>query len=90
MSRVCSTLSVGSPAYALKRDAPNWRRAFSPAPWRCTRTPASVPFYQAKRDDETLELIRAQLDETAFNRAWEEGRALTVDEAVALALGDAD
>jgi hypothetical protein len=30
--------------------------------------------------------IRAELEETTFAEAWEQGRKLTVDEAVALAL----
>jgi hypothetical protein len=38
-------------------------------------------------NDEALTLIRAQLDEDAFNDAHEQGRTLTADEAVALALG---
>jgi predicted ATPase/class 3 adenylate cyclase len=33
----------------------------------------------------TLKAIRAQLDEAAFAEVWEQGRALTVDDAVALA-----
>ena len=37
---------------------------------------------------ETLVIIRSQLDEAAFAEAWEAGRRLTVDEAVALALGE--
>jgi len=37
-------------------------------------------------NEETLAVIRAQLDEAAFAEAWEQGRALTADEAVALAL----
>ena len=36
--------------------------------------------------DETLTAIRGQLDEAAFAKAWEQGRALTADQAVALAL----
>jgi len=36
--------------------------------------------------EETLAAIRAQLDEAAFAEAWEQGRTLTLDEAVALAL----
>jgi len=47
----------------------------------------SVPRYVAERNQETLETIRAQLDEAAFAEAWEQGRTLTADEAVALALG---
>jgi predicted ATPase len=39
-----------------------------------------------RANDEALTLIRAQLDEAAFAEAWEKGRALTADEAVALAL----
>ena len=43
-----------------------------------------------ERNEETLANIRAQLDETAFAGAWEQGRALTPDEAVALALDSVD
>lgn len=49
-----------------------------------------VPLYQVKRNEETLTLIRQQLDEEAFAEAWEQGRALTLDEAVALALASLD
>jgi predicted ATPase len=45
-----------------------------------------VPLYQAKRNETTLATLRAQLDEAAFAEAWDQGRKLTVDEAVALAL----
>jgi predicted ATPase/class 3 adenylate cyclase len=45
-----------------------------------------VPLYQEKRNEETLHILHAQLDDTAFDKAWEQGRALTLDEAVALAL----
>jgi hypothetical protein len=47
----------------------------------------------ARMNEETVAAIRAQLDEAAFAEAWEEGRKLTAEEAVALALaeiGDAD
>jgi predicted ATPase/class 3 adenylate cyclase len=44
----------------------------------------------AEMNDRTLASIRAQLDEAAFAEEWEQGRALTVDEAVALALAEAD
>ena len=36
--------------------------------------------------DETLAAIRAHLDDAEFSEAWEQGRALSPDEAVALAL----
>ena len=38
------------------------------------------------REQEALTAIRHQLDEAAFAAAWEQGRMLTADEAVALAL----
>jgi hypothetical protein len=38
-----------------------------------------------RANDEALTLIRRQLDEAAVAEAWEEGRKLTADEAVALA-----
>ncbi len=39
-----------------------------------------------RMNEETLSAIRARLDEEAFAEAWEQGRKLTADEAVALAL----
>jgi predicted ATPase/class 3 adenylate cyclase len=39
-----------------------------------------------RMNEQTLSAIRDQLDETAFAEAWEQGRALTIDEAVELAL----
>jgi predicted ATPase/class 3 adenylate cyclase len=38
--------------------------------------------------DETLATIRTRLDDPTFTEAWEQGRQLTVDEAVALAIGE--
>jgi len=42
--------------------------------------------YDAPTVDDARTTIRSKLDETAFAEAWEQGRDLTVDEAVALAL----
>jgi len=47
---------------------------------------ASLRPWLAQMNEETLTTVRAQLDEVAFAEAWEEGRVLTADEAVALAL----
>jgi hypothetical protein len=47
-----------------------------------------VPLYQEGRNATTLELIHAELDEQAFAESWERGRKLTLDEALALALGE--
>jgi len=44
------------------------------------------PVWLQKTNDETLANIRAQLGEAAFAQAREQGRAMTLDEAVALAL----
>jgi predicted ATPase len=49
-----------------------------------------VPLYQSRRNDEMLVLLHEQLDGAAFDEAWEQGTTLTLDEAVALALGVAD
>jgi predicted ATPase len=45
-----------------------------------------VPSWVAELNEKTLTSIRTQLDEAAFAEAWDQGQALTVDEAVALAL----
>jgi hypothetical protein len=42
--------------------------------------------WMERTNEETLSSIRTQLDEAAFAEAWEQGRKLTADEAVALAL----
>ncbi len=51
---------------------------------------ATEDSYVADLNEETLAIIREQLDEGAFMEAWEQGRKLRVDEAVALALGSLD
>jgi len=43
-----------------------------------------------KLGEEMLSPVRAQLDEAAFAEAWDQGRKLTLDEAVALALDSPD
>ena len=49
-----------------------------------------VPLYQEERNDATLALIRETCDDTTIAEAWERGKRLTLDEAVALALGESD
>ena len=49
----------------------------------------AAPMAWLKRgNDDALTRIRAALDEAALAEAWDQGRALTADEAVALALGE--
>jgi predicted negative regulator of RcsB-dependent stress response len=50
----------------------------------------AMPPWLARINDETLGVVRMQLDEAAFTDAWEQGQTLTVDEAVALALDSID
>jgi predicted ATPase len=49
-----------------------------------------VEAWVARMNDETLGTIRKQLDEAAFAEAWEQGRTLTADEAVAIAIAAMD
>jgi predicted ATPase/class 3 adenylate cyclase len=49
----------------------------------------ALPLYQTRRNAATLERIRAVLDDEAFAEAWRAGERLTLDEAVASALGEA-
>ena len=48
---------------------------------------AKAMSYLADLNEETLRIIRQDLDEADLAEAWEEGRKLTVDDAVHLALG---
>jgi predicted ATPase/DNA-binding SARP family transcriptional activator len=43
--------------------------------------------YVEELSEETITTIRSRLDEAAFSEAWEQGRTLTIGEAVSLALG---
>ena len=45
-----------------------------------------MPLYAERKNEETLELLHEQLDDAAFEEAWERGAKLTLEEAVALAL----
>jgi non-specific serine/threonine protein kinase len=47
---------------------------------------ASTPWWAGDRNEQTLTVIREQLDEAAIDEAWGQGRALTLDEAVEHAL----
>ncbi|HEV8054651.1 MAG TPA: hypothetical protein VGP30_07460, partial [Candidatus Limnocylindrales bacterium] len=49
---------------------------------------ADVAWWARRRNDETISMIRSKLDNDAAERAFSDGRLLTVDEAVALALDD--
>ena len=54
--------------------------------WYAGCDQGSCPRNSGWRD---VAMVRAQLDETAFAAAWAAGRALTLEQAVTLALGDA-
>jgi non-specific serine/threonine protein kinase len=49
-----------------------------------------LPLDQRVPHDQALQAIHSALDEDAFAAAWAEGRALALDQAVALALEDSD
>jgi len=50
----------------------------------------SVPLYQERERDEILDILRRQLDEAQLADAWERGKELSVDDALALALDALD
>ncbi len=45
-----------------------------------------MPLSAERKNEETLEFLHEQLDDAAFEEAWDRGAKLTLDEAVALAL----
>jgi tetratricopeptide (TPR) repeat protein len=50
---------------------------------------ATRPWWASDRDEKTLDILKNQLTEETLGRIWDEGRRLSVDEAVELALSDA-
>ena len=51
---------------------------------------STPPPYVSTLRDEAVTAIRQELDADSFTEAWELGRMLTLDEAFALALGEAE
>jgi hypothetical protein len=51
---------------------------------------AVEPVYVADLNAGTIPLVRERLDDAAFAAAWEEGQKLTWEDAIALALDEAD
>jgi hypothetical protein len=47
---------------------------------------APVPFVERADYDRNTAAVRAQLDEATFNAAWVEGRAMTMEQAIAYTL----
>ena len=90
--RVWTANNLGSLAHylAVQRNARSAAAILSTAEALRKEIGGGEPLWVAEMNDETLTTIRAQLDEAAFAEAWEQGRALTVDEAVALALDSLD
>jgi hypothetical protein len=78
--------SSGTRTLAVAGTAGTAARILSSSEALYEETGGGVLSWVAKMNAETLGVIRSQLDDVAFAEAWEEGRALTIDEAVALAL----
>jgi non-specific serine/threonine protein kinase len=51
---------------------------------------ATVPFWVARRNERTLAAVRGQLGDSAFAAAWEEGTRMSLDDAIELALAEAE
>ena len=83
VSVICSAASVLT---SIGRSA-TAARLMSYADVEYEESRAREPWVDTMNSD-TLSVIRAQLDEAAFADAWEQGRKLTTDKAVALALGE--
>jgi hypothetical protein len=84
--------NLGRMAYtvALEGDAAAAVRLLAAAEARHEHVGVSPAKWVAEMNEETLTIIRTQLDQAAFAEAWDQGRKLTVDEAVTLALGEGD
>ena len=46
----------------------------------------SLESWMTQENEDALAAVRAQLDDAAFDAAWEAGAELSLDEAIALAL----
>jgi predicted ATPase len=76
-------------AFALKGRAQVAARLLASAEALHKEIGGTMPWV-ARMKEEALTAIREQLDEAAVSEAWEQGQAMTSDEAVALAVATAD
>jgi len=79
LSRIAGVLAVAGRAEAAAR-------VLSRADALREETGAAFEPWNVRMNEETLAAIRAQFDEGAISEAWEQGRELTLDQAVMLAL----
>jgi tetratricopeptide (TPR) repeat protein len=82
-----SLFSIAS-TYARMAGGPIAAELLSASVALYERAGLTMPLYAERENEKTLVLLHEQLDEAAFEEAWEQGQKLTIDEAVALALGD--
>jgi predicted ATPase/class 3 adenylate cyclase len=75
---------------AVKKKAEAAAQAFACSDSLCAEMGMRLRSWDPEFFDETMAMIRSQLDEAAFAEAWEKGRKLTVEAAVALALDSLD
>ena len=73
-------------ALAVAGKAADAVRVYSTAEALREEIDAVVSWWIAELNEGTLASVRMQLDEASFAEAWEQGRALTLGEAIALAL----
>jgi len=88
--QVPDALSRVAAALALSGKATLSARLLSSSVALYAEVRSEVPSRVDERNEKTLTTLRAQIDQAAFAEAWEQGRKLTEDEAVALALGSPD
>jgi predicted ATPase len=84
------SLSRIAHAFAINGRAATATQLLSSSQALYEESGVSTPAWVEERNQETFAAIRMELDDAPFTEAWEEGRALTLDEAVAVALGKAD
>jgi predicted ATPase len=85
-SEIAEAISGCARVHAAAGSAHSAVRLLSSAHVHFEELGESPPPYVADRNAETKAIVGPQLDEDAFCRAWDEGRTLRADEAMALAL----
>jgi tetratricopeptide (TPR) repeat protein len=85
---IATTLGEFGEMFALRGDAVTAAKIVAASQTMRVSMGSGTPWVSAM-NERTLAALRDQLDEDAIARAWDEGTRMTVDEAVALALGEA-
>ena len=85
---ICQVAAVASAWLVRRGEYDDAARLIENEPRFIAELGGRMPWWAQERHDETVAVLRERMGEEALSRARADGRSLSVDETVALALGE--